>query len=206
MHQLIGSETRPAQDTDGALGPKRYRTGVRGGQDLGVIPIVAVFEVDLTLAREIIQYALVVKANNADRIERFDYRASFLHSEFNRAEDDDGAPAIEEAIATTCDCLVVTQDGFFFSANVLDTTLTVESKKESIADLAQHFGLQFQADLSCAALIERLQQALPSDAGYEKGFKNALGSISLALAAHLPPQVLSDAITTVLDAYANNAV
>jgi len=53
--------------------------------------------------------------------------------------------------------------------------------------------------------IAHLAQALPANEGYEKGFKDALESMALALAPKVTQPILDEAITTALDAYANNA-
>lgn len=57
------------------------------------------------------------------------------------------------------------------------------------------------------ALHERLAQAFPSGSpDYDTGYRDALESVALALAAvGVPLSQLDDAITTALDAFANNA-
>lgn len=55
-----------------------------------------------------------------------------------------------------------------------------------------------------SALVANLEKSLPTVHGYEKGFKDALESIALALAPTIAKAALDDAITTALDAYANN--
>jgi hypothetical protein len=56
------------------------------------------------------------------------------------------------------------------------------------------------------ALHERLAQAFPSGApNYDSGYRDALESVALTLAAAgVPQSLLDDAITAALDAFTNN--
>ena len=54
-------------------------------------------------------------------------------------------------------------------------------------------------------LNKLIHEALPSSFGHEKGYRDALESITLALAANVDAQVLRDALLTALDAYTNNS-
>ncbi len=51
--------------------------------------------------------------------------------------------------------------------------------------------------------VALIAESLPSTEGYEKGFKDALESMCLALTNKLSPEDLNEAITTALDAYSN---
>lgn len=51
--------------------------------------------------------------------------------------------------------------------------------------------------------VALIAESLPSTEGYEKGFKDALESMCLALINKLSPEDLNEAITTALDAYSN---
>jgi hypothetical protein len=53
-------------------------------------------------------------------------------------------------------------------------------------------------------IIEKISSDLPAEGGYEKGFKDALESMLLALGQSIDPLVLQEAVTTALDAYGNN--
>lgn len=53
-------------------------------------------------------------------------------------------------------------------------------------------------------ISSKIGQALPAEHGYDKGFKDALESVALALIANIPSNTLDDAIQTALDAHANN--
>lgn len=54
-----------------------------------------------------------------------------------------------------------------------------------------------------SAIASRIAEALPANGGYEKGYKDALESLVLALSPKLAGS-LDDAIETALDAYSNN--
>jgi len=59
-------------------------------------------------------------------------------------------------------------------------------------------------DEDLAALVAEIGKSLPGLHGYEKGFKDALESVALALTPTIAQEVLSGAIATALDAYGNN--
>ncbi|PPC84530.1 MAG: hypothetical protein CTY39_08615, partial [Hyphomicrobium sp.] len=202
---LADRDSVSLEQSHAAPEPLLYRAQVSVVGDLDVSPSVAVFQVDEQLARDIIKFASLVKANDVYKIERFDYRAEFLRydpeTESEEAEEAGG----DNAVRTECDCLVVTDNEFFFNAYVKHTDVSVECKRQSIAELAQHFGLRFGESLSPKDLSDRLEQALPEGGGYEKGYKDALQSVALALAPKIAESILDEAITTALDAYANNA-
>lgn len=55
-----------------------------------------------------------------------------------------------------------------------------------------------------AALLGCICGALPKDHGYEKGFRDALESMALALCGVTSSSDLESAVATALDAYSNN--
>ena len=61
-----------------------------------------------------------------------------------------------------------------------------------------------QKETPLSAIAARIAEALPAATGYEKGYRDALESMALALGPKLA-STLDEAITTALDAYANNA-
>ena len=61
-----------------------------------------------------------------------------------------------------------------------------------------------QAAVAPDHFIEELRVALPGNHGYEKGFRDALESVALALAASASKAVLRLVIDTAMDAYTNN--
>lgn len=188
-----------------APSPKLYCAAVHGGGDLDVSPSVAVFYVDEQLARDIIKFASLVKANDVYKIERFDYRADFLQFNPETAPEDAEEAGEDNSVRTECDCLVVTGNDFFFRAYVRHTDIEVECAAQSVSNLASHFGLRYGEPLSPQAINAQVSQALPGVDEYEKGYKDALESIALALAPKVTEPILGEAITTALDAYANNA-
>ena len=54
-----------------------------------------------------------------------------------------------------------------------------------------------------SAVAARIAEALPANSGYEKGYKDALESLVLALAPKMAAS-LDEAVITALDAYSNN--
>ncbi|TBR77017.1 MAG: hypothetical protein EPN64_04660 [Burkholderiaceae bacterium] len=200
-------QSAPSAAPDAGAGPKRYIVEAHGGGDLDWdgSPSVAVFQVDEALARDIIRFSSLVKAENVYKIERFDCHADFLRydPETNREEALEAGE--KNSVRTECDVLVVTGEDFFFRAYVKHTDVEIECEGQPISALAQHFGLA-PGDRSVPEAVRvRLEQALPGADGYERGFKDALESIALALAAKISRPVLDEAIATAMDAYANNA-
>ena len=148
-HSLCDAAIEPPVSTiPAALTPKLYRVAVYGGTDLDVSPSVAVFQVDELLAREILRFASLVRANDLYKIERFDYRAEFLQFDPVTEPEDADQAGQDNYISTECETLVVTDCEFFFCAYVKHTDVGVESSGQSVADLAKHFGLQFGAPLA----------------------------------------------------------
>jgi hypothetical protein len=127
---------------------KRYRVEVSGGGDLDNAPGVAVFEINEQSAREIVKLAELVRSNDLRRVERIDQRAEYLqHDPETDPEDADDA-GDENSVRTECDALVVTEDEFHFTAYVKHTDIKVSCKEQSIAVLADHFGIPFESKLS----------------------------------------------------------
>ncbi len=54
-------------------------------------------------------------------------------------------------------------------------------------------------------LNKLIHEALPATSGHEKGYRDALESITLALTANVHARILRDALLTALDAYTNNS-
>ncbi len=131
------------QSRAAARSPKTYRPEVRGGGDLDNSPGVAVFEVSVLSAREIIKLSELVRSNNLCKVERFDYRADFLQYDPEVDSDDALEVGDENSVRTECDVLVVTDGEFFFRAFVKHTDVSVECEAQSIAELAAHFGISF---------------------------------------------------------------
>lgn len=202
MSNYIEQAAETTTATSAKPGPKLYRAEAHGGGDLFDEPSVAVFQVDEKLARDIIKFASLVRANDVYGIERFEDHADYFQHD---PETEDAQEAGEEnKIRTERGCLVVTDDAFFFRAYVRHSSLSVECESQSVAELAQHFGIQFGEPLSSEKISSQLQQALPGADGYEKGYKDALESIALTLTQKIAEPILDEAINTALDAYANN--
>lgn len=143
------------KETSVEPGPKLYRAEVHGGGDLDVSPSVAVFQVDEQLARDIIKFASLVKANDVYKIERFDYRAEFLQFDPETAPEDAAQAGEGNSVRTDVDCLVVTESEFFFRAYVKHTDVGVECSGQSVSELAKHFGLQFGEIVAQQSVVDK---------------------------------------------------
>lgn len=198
---------RPDSQTDGTTvrASRRYCVEAHGSQDLDVSPSVAVFEVDVELARQIVSLAQLAQSNDLARVERSDYRADFLRYDPETSPEEAADAGEENSVRTECDYLVVTHDEFFFQALVKHSDVRVETQAMSVADLAEHFRLPYGEEAQYAVLQSQVSAALPGSDGYEKGFKDALESIALVLAPKIAEPILAEAITSALDAYGNNA-
>ena len=80
--------------------------------------------------------------------------------------------------------------------------------QDEVTEIVDSYMASLQRELmksgQFATVVANIEQSLPAVHGYEKGFKDALESIALALAPTIAIAILDDAITTTLDAYANN--
>lgn len=127
-----------------ARAAKCYTVAVTGGEGLPTAPFMARFEVDEQLAREIVRLAAVVDENHVYKLERPDYRAQFLRHDPEPCPRSSAHGADLIPRRTDRDMLVVTVDEFFFSAFCKNTDVAVETEAQSIAVLADHFGVPYR--------------------------------------------------------------
>ncbi len=118
---------------------KNYRTEVRTDSDYDEIPAVAVFTIEEATAQRILKLSALVKDNGLYKVEEFDYRTEFLKSAGDDEIDDD------DQASTEADCLNVSEREFWFSAIIKHTNVEIVTDRQSIADLATHFGLASEA-------------------------------------------------------------
>ncbi len=118
---------------------KNYRTEVRTDSDYDEIPSVAVFSIEEATAQRILKLSALVKDHGLYKIEEFDYRTAFLKSGAEDEIDDD------DHASTEADCLNVSEREFWFSAIIKHTNVEIVTGRQSIADLASHFGLASEA-------------------------------------------------------------
>lgn len=90
-------------------------------------------------------------------------------------------------------------------SSVLKSASAVFEGSEVVAGLGGAGVQQGSDPLATNVVYDILERALPAAEGYEKGYKDALQSIALALVKTMKAPALSEAINTALDAYANNA-
>ncbi len=76
-----------------------------------------------------------------------------------------------------------------------------------VGDLIAPFGAEvFDSKMSIDGALHKVShEALPGTSGYEKGYREALESMALALTGKVNAQALKEALDSALDAYANNA-
>ena len=108
-------------------------------------PQVAQFTMSEADAREVVRLAQLVKKHGLFRVERFDYRVSYLMEDPEDCDEElleDGEP--EEA-RVDCDCISVSSTEFWFTANEKHTNIEYTVERQSIKVLADHFGIDFSA-------------------------------------------------------------
>ena len=116
--------------------PKQYATSVRTDSDYDEIPSTVDFAIGESTAREIVDLARLVKERGLYKVEKFDYRATY-----HNAEGEDEDESVEDA-RTECDTLNVSDTEFWYSAYIKHTKVEILTERQSVADLAAHFGIQ----------------------------------------------------------------
>jgi hypothetical protein len=126
---------------------KTFRTEVRCGNDnYNDVPSVVEFSIDEATAAEIIRLAAIVKSNHLYKVEKFDYRATYLKYDPEQDRPEDATLAGEEnKFRTEADVLNVSDKEFWFSAYIKYTDIEILSEQQRIHDLVQHFALGTQA-------------------------------------------------------------
>jgi hypothetical protein len=105
---------------------KEYVVKVYCSDDAADIPGMARFSIGRKKAKDIIRYAQWVKDNGLQKVETFDYSATWLGNEDTRVD---------------CDCLNIDKDNFYYSACVKNSSITVETKMVPIVGLKKYFKL-----------------------------------------------------------------
>lgn len=122
---------------------KFYRTEVRTDSDYREIPAVVEFSIDEATAKDIIRLAALVQSNDLYKVERFDWRARYLAQD--PAETDPQGVTTTDAenhVRTEADTLNVCDTEFWFAAYLKHTDVKILSDRQSIDELAKHFGLE----------------------------------------------------------------
>ena len=96
--------------------------------------------------------------------------------------------------------MVVSKEGFYFQAMLRHDDVMIQSEEQPIADLVAHFEVE-----EAPSPMSKIQAAFADiTVGYEKGLRDAMESVVLALGDGVLRSKLNAAIDTVLDACANN--
>jgi hypothetical protein len=129
---------------------KQYCIGVRSSADSIDPPRIVKFEIHEAGAREILRLSEIAKSNDLYRIEKFDWRATYLRDDPRNATDDtddDDIPVRDtqssEGNEITMDTptLNVSDDEFWFAASMRDDDIEVVSTHVPIRELIEHFDL-----------------------------------------------------------------
>jgi hypothetical protein len=125
---------------------KTFRTEVRYGNDnYNDVPSVVEFSIDEATAAEIIRLAAIVKSNDLYKVEKFDYRATYLKYDPEQDPEDAKLAGEENEFRTEADVLNVSDKEFWFSAYIKHTDIEILSEQQRIDDLVQHFAFERQA-------------------------------------------------------------
>lgn len=111
--------------------PKEYSTSVRS-DETDDLPTEARFAIDEATAREIVRLAALVTANGLHKLEKFDYRTSWLKTS-------DGENL--EEVSSDADALNVSDTSFWFSAYIKHTDTEILTARLTISELMTHFSL-----------------------------------------------------------------
>lgn len=126
---------------------KTYTAECSSSNEHAAIPAVVAFSIDEAKAREIIKLAGLVKEHDLLRVKKFDYAADWLktdpaESDEDAEDSDETSDDDDDGPRTECDCLNVSEDGFWFSCILKHTDTEVCGAQQSIQELAEHFGLK----------------------------------------------------------------
>lgn len=112
---------------------KCYETDVRSDSDYDELPSKARFVITEADAHEIIRLSALVAANGLHKVEKFDYRTSWL-------EGDDPDAFIEAR--SDADALNVSENEFWFSCYLKHTNVEVLSERQRISELKEWLGIK----------------------------------------------------------------
>lgn len=118
-----------------------YRCEVFGAHDVLYPPEIVVFSIDKGLAETIVALAALVQEHGLVSVSKESRRARFLKHDPDAEPEAAAAAGDENELQTEGDVLVVTEDQFYFSADVEHADSTVQSAQQSIDELREHFSL-----------------------------------------------------------------
>lgn len=126
---------------------KDYSTAVRTDSGYDAIPSKVSFSIDELTARSIVALARVVKENDLYKVERFDYRASWLELNHERRGELMGEGATPDEVSTGAEILNVSESEFWFGAYLKHTNVEVLSERMPIAELVSYFEINEETTL-----------------------------------------------------------
>jgi hypothetical protein len=122
---------------------KSYSVEVSCDDEWAEAPSIAQFTVSEGDAKEIVRLAALVKENDLYKVERFDYRVSYLKYDPDECPEDAEEAGEQNEVRTDCDCINVSVDEFWFSAAEKNSSIEYVTGHQSIKELADHFGIPF---------------------------------------------------------------
>jgi hypothetical protein len=119
--------------TETAERERRYETDVRSDSDYDELPSKARFVIAEADAHEIIRLSVLVAANGLHKVEKFDYRTSWLEG--------DDPDSFTEA-CSDADSLNVSENEFWFAGYLKHTNVEVLSERQRVSELKEWLGVQ----------------------------------------------------------------
>ena len=110
-------------------------------------PVQAKIEVSAWLAKEILDLQALVLKHGLYKVEKFDYSVDFFSTSIDEEEDGEDVEVVEDGddrdpVSLQCSSLNVSSDTFWFSATEKNGTEEFRTEDQSIAEMANHFGLE----------------------------------------------------------------
>jgi hypothetical protein len=118
---------------------KDYRSEVRSDDEYADVPQVAVFQVNESLAKEIVRLANLVELNELYKVEKFDCRATYFKHDSETDPEDAIEAGEENEVITDTDTINVSENEFWYSTYLKHTNIEISTERQSIAELVEHF-------------------------------------------------------------------
>jgi hypothetical protein len=120
---------------------KYFRTEVRSDHEFVDLPAVVECAIDAATAAEFVQLAGLVKSHGLYKVEKLDWRASYLKFDPDLDPQAYAAAGEDNELRTEADVLNVSDTSFWYSACLKHSDIEVRSEHQSLKDLAKDFGL-----------------------------------------------------------------
>ena len=159
--------------------PKQYSVNVWGDDQVAIVK----FEISEETATQIVELSKLAAALDLTGVSRTSWLTTYY-------EDDE-----ETEVRTEAPELVVSKEGFYFQAMLRHDDVMIQSEEQPIADLVAHFEVE-----EAPSPMSKIQAAFADiTVGYEKGLRDAMESVVLALGDGVLRSKLNAAIDTVLN-------